>query len=58
MAFARDVLKKPFIVTPAKAGAQVIRKFCMPACAGQAVLQVPLGSLLLNISYPSCAQSL
>jgi len=34
LAAFKDVLKKPFIVTPAKAGALVIRRFWMPACAG------------------------
>jgi hypothetical protein len=34
------VLKKPFIVTPAKAGAQVIRWFWMPACAGMTAFSV------------------
>ena len=36
----RDVLKKPFIVTPAKAGVQVIRRFWMPACAGMTAFSV------------------
>jgi hypothetical protein len=35
-----DVLKKPAIVTPAKAGAQIIRWFWMPACAGMTIFSV------------------
>jgi hypothetical protein len=42
---AREVLKKPFIVTPAKAEAQGLRRFWIPAYAGMTVIsEFPSGA--------------
>ncbi len=40
MAFARDVVKQSFIVTPAEAGVRVLRRFWMSVRAGWVVFEV------------------